>query len=133
MFPERFHNVTNGVTPRRFVLMSNPGLSRLITASISDNWPGKLDELRKLEPLADDAFFRERFRIAKLENKRNLAALIYERTGITVDPTSLFDIQVKRIHEYKRQHLNVLNIITLYLRLKNNPQMEMVPRTFIFG
>ena len=133
MFPQRFHNVTNGVTPRRFIVLSNPGLSRLITDSIGDKWPGKLDELRKLEPFADDAAFREQFRNVKLENKKILATLIKERTGIIVDPSSMFDIQVKRIHEYKRQHLNVLNIITLYLRIKQNPTIDIVPRTFIFG
>lgn len=133
MFPQSFHNVTNGVTPRRFIVLSNPGLSRLITDSIGDKWPGKLDELRKLEPLASDEAFREQFRNVKLENKRRLAKLIKERTGIIVDPSSMFDIQVKRIHEYKRQHLNVLSIITLYLRLKQNPNLDIVPRTFIFG
>jgi len=133
MYPHRFHNVTNGVTPRRFLLLSNPGLSRLITDSIGDSWPGNLDELRKLEPFAGDAAFREKFRTVKLENKRHLAKLIRDRTGIAVDPSSMFDIQVKRIHEYKRQHLNVLHIITLYLRIKDNPAMDMVPRTFIFG
>lgn len=133
MFPERFHNVTNGVTPRRFVVLSNPGLSKLITDSIGDKWPGKLDELRKLEPFANDAVFREQFRNVKLENKKILAAIIKERTGITVNPSSMFDIQVKRIHEYKRQHLNVLNIITRYLRIKQNPNIDIVPRTFIFG
>ncbi len=133
MYPERFHNVTNGVTPRRFVVLSNPGLTKLITDSIGDKWPGKLDELRKLEPFADDASFREQFRNVKLENKKHLATLIKERTGIIVNPASLFDIQVKRIHEYKRQHLNVLNIITQYLRLKQNPNIDIAPRTFIFG
>jgi starch phosphorylase len=133
MFPHRFHSVTNGVTPRRFVVLSNPGLSRLITDSIGDKWPGKLDELRKLEPFAHDAAFREQFRNVKLENKKLLATLIKERTGIIVNPSSMFDIQVKRIHEYKRQHLNVLNIITLYLRIKQNPNIDTVPRTFIFG
>jgi starch phosphorylase len=133
MFPQRFHNVTNGVTPRRFVVLSNPGLSKLITDSIGDKWPGKLDELRKLEPFAGDATFREQFRNVKIENKKLLATLIKERTGITVNPSSMFDIQVKRIHEYKRQHLNVLNIITLYLRIKQNPDIDIVPRTFIFG
>jgi glycogen phosphorylase len=133
MFPERFLNVTNGVTPRRFMVLSNPGLSKLITDSIGDKWPGKLDELHKLEPFAGDASFIEKFSRVKLENKKTFAALIKERTGIIVDPTSMFDIQVKRIHEYKRQHLNVLNIITSYLRLKQNPGMDMVPRTFIFG
>ena len=133
MFPQRFHNITNGVTPRRFIVLSNPGLTKLITNSIGDTWPGKLDELRKLEPFAGDAAFREQFRNVKLENKKRLATLIKERTGIIVDPASIFDIQVKRIHEYKRQHLNVLNILTLYLRIKHNPSIDLVPRTFIFG
>jgi starch phosphorylase len=133
MFPQRFHNVTNGVTPRRFIVLSNPGLTKLITNSIGDTWPGKLDELRKLEPFAGDAAFGEQFRNVKLENKKHLATLIKERTGIIVNPSSMFDIQVKRIHEYKRQHLNVLNILTLYLRIKHNPSIDIVPRTFIFG
>lgn len=133
MYPGKFHNVTNGVTPRRFLLLSNPGLGQLITSAIGDNWPSSLDKLRQLEPYAGDGVFREKFRAIKLENKQKLATLIGERTGVFVDPASLFDIMVKRIHEYKRQHLNVLNILTLYLRLKNNPGMEMVPRTFLFG
>jgi len=133
MYPQRFLNVTNGITPRRFIVLSNPGLSKLITDSIGDKWPGKLDELRKLETFAGDAAFREKFSQVKLKNKTVLAALIKVRTGITVNPSSMFDIQVKRIHEYKRQHLNVLNIITLYLRLKQNPNMDIAPRTFIFG
>ena len=133
MFPQRFHNVTNGVTPRRFIVLSNPGLTKLITNSIGDTWPGKLDELRKLEPFAGDAAFGEQFRNVKLDNKLHLATLIKERTGIIVNPSSMFDIQVKRIHEYKRQHLNVLNILTLYLRIKHNPSIDIVPRTFIFG
>ena len=133
MFPKRFHNVTNGVTPRRFIVLANPGLTKLISDSIGNKWPSSLDELRKLEPFAGDAAFREQFRNVKLENKWILATLIKERTGITVDPTSMFDVQVKRIHEYKRQHLNVLNIITRYLRIKKNPDIEIAPRTFIFG
>jgi len=133
MFPQRFHNVTNGVTPRRFIVLSNPGLSKLITDSIGNEWPGKLDELSKLEPFAGDTAFREKFRNVKLENKKLLATLIRERTGISVNPSSMFDIQVKRIHEYKRQHLNVLNILTLYMRIKQNPAIDIVPRTFIFG
>jgi starch phosphorylase len=133
MYPQKFQNVTNGVTPRRFMLLSNPGLSRLITDSIGDKWPGKLDELKKLEPLAEDAAFREKFRKVKIENKVRLASLIKERTGILVDPSSMFDVQVKRIHEYKRQHLNVLNIVTRYLRVKQNPDINLAPRTFIFG
>ncbi len=133
MFPERFHNVTNGVTPRRFMVLSNPGLTKLINDSIGDKWPGKLNEMKKLEEFANDSAFREKFRKVKLENKKYLATLINERTGILVDPSSMFDVQVKRIHEYKRQHLNVLNIITSYWRLKQNPTLEIAPRTFIFG
>lgn len=133
MYPKHFLNVTNGVTPRRFVVLSNPGLSKLITDSIGDKWPGKLDELIKLETFANDAAFRQQFLNVKLDNKKKLTALIKERTGIIVDPTSMFDIQVKRIHEYKRQHLNVLNIITRYLRIKQNPNIDLAPRTFIFG
>jgi starch phosphorylase len=133
MYPARFFNVTNGVTPRRFMVLSNPGLSQLITETIGDQWPGKLDELRKLETFAGDAAFREQFRKVKLENKKQLSALILERTGILTDPSSLFDVQVKRIHEYKRQHLNILHILTLYLRIKANPAIDIVPRTFVFG
>jgi starch phosphorylase len=133
MFPERFSNKTNGVTPRRFMVLSNPGLGRLITEKIGDGWIKHLEELRGLEPYAEDAGFQEEWSRIKLENKRRLAALVHSRTGIKVDPASLFDIQVKRLHEYKRQHLNVLHIITLYNRLKRNPGLDMTPRTFIFG
>lgn len=132
-YPERFHNITNGVSPRRFMILSNPGLTGLITDTIGNNWPAKLDELLKLEPFANDPAFTEQFKKVKLGNKIHLASVIKEKTGISVDPSSLFDIQVKRIHEYKRQHLNVLHILTLYLRIKNNPSADMVPRTFIFG
>jgi len=133
MMPEKFSNKTNGVTPRRFMLLSNPGLSRLITGRIGDSWVVKPEELRRLEKHVDDAAFREEWRRVKHENKQKLARLILERTGIEVDPTSLFDIQVKRIHEYKRQHLNVLHIIALYNRIKKDPSIDVVPRTFIFG
>ncbi|MGV8135022.1 MAG: glycogen/starch/alpha-glucan phosphorylase [Mangrovibacterium sp.] len=133
MYPQRFHNVTNGVTPRRFIVLSNPSLSELITDAIGHAWPGKLYELRQLEFFADDCSFREKFKNAKMKNKVRLANLIKDRTGIAVNPESMFDIQVKRIHEYKRQHLNVLNILTQYLRIKNNPGAEIIPRTFIFG
>jgi starch phosphorylase len=131
--PEKFHNVTNGVTPRRFLLLSNPRLSRLLAEKIGDRWVRHLDELRKLERWADDAAFQEAWRRVKRENKADLAAEIRERTGVAADPGSLFDIQVKRFHEYKRQHLNVLHIITLYNRLKKDPARNVVPRTFIFG
>jgi starch phosphorylase len=133
LWPEKFSNVTNGVTPRRFVAASNPGLTELITSRIGDGWLNDLSQLRKLEPLADDTKFQQQWREVKLANKRRLAAIIAERTGITVSPESLFDVQVKRIHEYKRQHLAALHIITLYLRLRKDPEADVPPRTFIFG
>jgi starch phosphorylase len=133
LWPGKFLNITNGVTPRRFVAVSNPPLTKLITDRIGDGWLCNLDRLRLLEPAAEDAAFRQQWRDVKLQAKRNLAALIAQRTGVKVNPESLFDIQVKRLHEYKRQHLNVLHILTLYLRLKNNPKADVSPRTFIFG
>jgi len=133
MWPERFQNKTNGVTPRRWMVLANPRLTRLISESIGEAWIKDLGELTKLEPLAGDSSFRERWADIKRANKRDFAQLAHARTGITVDPDSLFDVQVKRIHEYKRQHLTILHVIALYHRLKNNPNMEMQPRTFIFG
>jgi starch phosphorylase len=134
MYPERFHNVTNGVTPRRWVVRSNPGLSRLITERLGgDGWVRDTEKLRGLEPFARDPSFQAEWRGVKEGNKRLLASVIRERTGVTVDPTSLFDVQVKRIHEYKRQHLNVLHIITLYNRIKRDPRADILPRTFLFG
>lgn len=133
LWPEKFLNVTNGVTPRRFVAVSNPPLTKLITDKIGDGWLCNLDQLRKLEPLAEDAAFQKEWNAVKLAAKRDLASLIQQRVGVTVNPDSLFDIQAKRLHEYKRQHLNVLHILTLYLRLKNNPSADVPPRTFIFG
>lgn len=133
MEPKKFFNVTNGVTPRRFVALSNPRLAALITRAIGPDWLKNLDDLRRLEPRADDAKFRGEWQAVKLAAKKDLAALIGARTGITVDPNSLFDVQAKRIHEYKRQHLNVLHIITQYLRLKENPTAKLTPRTYIFG
>jgi starch phosphorylase len=133
LWPEKFCNVTNGVTPRRFVAISNPPLAQLITERIGEGWLCDLDKLRKLEPLADDTEFQEQWRAVKLTAKRSLAALIEQRTGVKVNPESLFDIQAKRLHEYKRQHLNVLHILTLYLRLKQNPRADFPARTFIFG
>lgn len=131
--PKQFTNVTNGVTPRRFLVLSNPELAELITRRVGEGWVKNLDELRKLEPLAEDTKFRREWREIKQHNKRELATMIQERTGIEVDAKSLFDIQVKRLHEYKRQHLNALHIITLYNRLKQNPKAKVPPRTFIFG
>jgi starch phosphorylase len=133
MMPEKFSNKTNGVTPRRFVALSNPGLSRLITRHIGDGWIKNLDELRGLEAFAEQQDFQTEWQSIKRENKRRLAELVRERTRVETDPDSLFDILVKRIHEYKRQHLSVLHIITLYNRIKENPQAAVTPRTFIFG
>jgi starch phosphorylase len=113
--------------------VSNPGLTELISKRLGDGWLCDLDQLRGLEPLADDPEFQREWREVKLANKRRLASLIKQRTGIRVNPESLFDIQVKRIHEYKRQHLNALHILTLYLRLKRDPRADVPPRTFIFG
>ena len=132
--PEKFFNVTNGVTPRRWIVLSNPKLSALITSRIGDGWIARLEEeLQALEPYANDAAFQSEWRAVKAENKRALAAFITERTGLTVDPESLFDIQVKRLHEYKRQHLNALYAITLYNRLRRRELPDVVPRTVIFG
>src|SRR5271165_3976920 len=133
LWPERFSNKTNGVTPRRFLALSNPGLRELITHSIGDRWVTDLYELKQLEGLIDDASFRQSWRAVKQANKQMLAAYLRKHAGVELDPTWLFDIQVKRIHEYKRQHLNVLHIVTLYHRLKQNPALEIPPRAFIFG
>ncbi len=134
LWPERFSNKTNGVTPRRFLALSNPGLRDLITKAIGDNWVAHLEELRKLEAFIDDASFRDDWRAVKQANKRAACGVRCARTiGIELDPTWMFDIQVKRIHEYKRQHLNVLHIVTLYHRLKQNPALDVPPRAFIFG
>ncbi len=131
--PEKFNNKTNGVTPRRWIVQSNPRLSQLISSQIGDRWIRHLDDLEHLTDFAQDSDFRQQWRQIKLANKRDLAEHIQQRTGIVVNPDSLFDVQVKRIHEYKRQHLNVLHIITLYNRLKANPDLDIQPRTFIFG
>lgn len=133
LWPEKFSNKTNGVTQRRFLLQSNPYLANLITKTIGDKWVTKLDHLRSLEQYATDNNFQENWRKAKQINKARLATIIRQRTNIIVNPDSLFDIQVKRIHEYKRQHLNILHIITLYNRLRQNPNSNIVPRTFIFA
>ena len=116
LWPEKFCNVTNGVTPHRFVAVSNPPLTQLITSRIGDGWLRDLDQLRRLEPLADEAKFQQQWRDVKLAAKRSLTAIIERRTGVNVNPESLFGIQAKRLHEYKRQHLNVLDILTLSLR-----------------
>jgi glycogen phosphorylase len=133
MWPQKFCNITNGVTPRRFVAVSNPELTTLISSRIGDGWLRDLDQLRKLEAFVDDAEFHQLWREVKLTAKRRLAALVEQRTGVKIEPDTLFDIQTKRIHEYKRQHLNVLHILTRYLSLKKNPEADMPARTFVFG
>jgi starch phosphorylase len=133
MYPDKFVNVTNGVTPRRFMVLSNPEMTGLISKAIGNNWIRNSNELRKLEDFASDTGFQDKWRRIKDDNKHVLAAFIQKTTGIVVNPESLFDIQVKRIHEYKRQHLNVLHVITLYNRIKRTGGSGIVPRTFIFG
>ena len=133
MFPERFSNKTNGVTPRRWVFLANPPLARTITEAIGDGWVTDLAELARLKPLADDRGFRDAVRAAKRAAKSAFAAWLRSTSGQTVDPDTIFDCQVKRIHEYKRQLLNALRIVVLYNRLRENPTLEMTPRTFLFG
>nr|WP_244975630.1 glycogen/starch/alpha-glucan phosphorylase [Mycobacterium kubicae] len=133
MWPERFSNKTNGVTPRRFVALANPGLRELLDRTIGDGWLTDLGRLRGLEQYVDDASFRQQWRDVKRSNKARLAAYIRSVTGVELKADWMFDIQVKRIHEYKRQHLNVLHIVTLYHRLKQNPGLAIPPRAFIFG
>ena len=134
VFPKKFLNVTNGVTPRRWLVLSNPLLAELITSKIGDLWIRNMERhIKKIERFADDEEFQSEWRRIKHQNKARLASIIHQRTGVEVDPNSLFDIQVKRIHEYKRQHLNILHVVTLYNRIKKNPQMHVVPRTVIFA
>jgi starch phosphorylase len=133
LWPERFNNKTNGVTPRRFMVLANPKLGELITRAIGDEWVTHTEDLRKLEPFAEDAAFRKEWRAVKQANKHRLADYVLQKTGIELEPSWLFDVQVKRIHEYKRQHLNILHVITLYNRLKGDPTLSIAPRAFIFG
>jgi starch phosphorylase len=133
LWPEKIINVTNGVTPRRWLAVSNPEQSELMTSKIGDTWIAHLQDLKRLETYANDAAFVSDWKKGQRAVKSRLSKFILEETGIAVDPDSMFDAQVKRIHEYKRQHLNVLHILTLYQRLKNNPGLEITPRTFLFG
>jgi starch phosphorylase len=133
LWPEKFSNKTNGITPRRFLMLANPGLASLITEAIGETWIADLTRLRDLEKFADDAGFAEKWRKVKLDNKRALADSAWQKYQLQFNPESLFDLQVKRIHEYKRQHLNVLHAITLYRRLKLDPKRNETPRTIIFG
>ena len=133
MFPERFNNKTNGVTPRRWLLLSNPALARTITEAIGEAWITDLSELRKLKPFADEHGFRDAFCNAKYEAKLRFTDWLKSTAGLGVDPNTIFDSQVKRIHEYKRQLLNALRIVVLYNRLRSNPDTKMPPRTFFFA
>ncbi len=133
MYPGKIRNVTNGVTPRRWIAVSNPRLTKLITEAIGEKWITQLDELKSLEKLADDAAFQDAWRKVKEDNKQDFADMILREENQVIDAQAMFDVQVKRIHEYKRQHLNVLHIITLYNRIKANPDIEIPPRLFVFG
>ena len=133
MAPEKFSNKTNGVTPRRFLALINPGLAALITEAIGEGWLKDLERLRALEPFAQHGAFRARWRGVKADNKRALARMLQARIGQVVDPGSLLDVQIKRIHEYKRQHLNVLHVIAAYQQLKHHAHAEAVPRTVLFA
>ena len=132
-YPDRFNNKTNGITPRRWLLKCNPDLAALISKKIGEDWIRDLDQLRKLEPLANNAAFQKQFQAAKYENKNRLARLIKRKCGVVVNTDSMFDVQVKRIHEYKRQLLNILHVITLYHRIVTDPEQDYVPRTVIFA
>src|SRR5437870_312277 len=133
MFPERFSNKTNGVTPRRWLVLANPALARAITDAIGNGWITDLGELARLKPLADDPSFRDAVRAAKRAAKSAFAEWLRSSSGQTVDPDTIFDSQVKRIHEYKRQLLNALRIVVLSNRIRENPGLDVQPRTFFFG
>jgi starch phosphorylase len=133
LYPNKLINMTNGITPRRWLLACNPDLSNLISEKIGTEWPKHLDQLQELGKYADDSAFQERFMAIKRQNKVSFAALVKQDCGIEISPDALFDVQIKRLHEYKRQHLNLLHILTLYRRLLNDPEYDMQPRVFIFG
>lgn len=133
LYPERFNNKTNGITQRRWLLKANPALSELITETIGETWITEFDELKKLVPFGRDSAFMEKLNTIKSENKKRFADFLRTAHGMPIDPGSIFDVQVKRIHEYKRQLLNALHIVMLYNRLKQNPNLDFYPRTFLFG
>jgi starch phosphorylase len=132
-YPDKINNKTNGITPRRWLRAANPRLSQLITSRIGEDWVKDLDQLRRLEQWADDPDFQREFMEVKHANKVDLAGFIQRECGVTVNPGALFDVQIKRLHEYKRQHLNLLHILALYSRLLQNPDLDVQPRVFIFS
>ena len=133
LYPDKLVNMTNGITPRRWLLACNPGLSELITEKIGETWPTHLDQLQGIAEFAEDADFQKRFMAVKRANKVAFSEFVHEYCGLKINPDALFDVQIKRLHEYKRQHLNLLHILTLYRRLLNDPDYAMNPRVFIFG
>ena len=133
LYPDRFNNKTNGITPRRWLIGCNPELADLVNSTIGSEWITDASLLRGLEKHAEVASFREDFRAIKNRNKQSLAHIVGQRFGLEINPDALFDVQIKRLHEYKRQHLNLLHILTLYRRLLQNPDLEIPPRVFIFG
>ena len=133
LYPDRFNNKTNGITPRRWLLGCNPQLAKLIDVNISKGWKTDLSKLRELERLRSDESFQQEIMAIKLRNKKSFALMVKDKLGIEVDPDAIFDSQIKRLHEYKRQHLNLLHILTLYRRLLQNPDLEINKRVFIFG
>ncbi|MFO8027012.1 MAG: glycogen/starch/alpha-glucan phosphorylase [Opitutales bacterium] len=133
LYPEKIINMTNGITPRRWLLACNPGLAELVDEKVGDDWPKHLDKLQALAKFADDGDFQKRFMEVKRANKVAFADFVKESCHVEISPDALFDVQIKRLHEYKRQHLNLLHILTLYRRLLNDPDYDMAPRVFIFG
>ena len=133
LYPGKIRNKTNGITPRRWLLACNPRLSKLISSKIGDGWERDLDRLQQLAEHAEDPSFQKDFLDVKQSNKKHLAEVIEQRIGLKIDPVAIFDVQIKRLHEYKRQHLNLLHILTLYRRLLNNPELDIQPRVFVFG